>query len=169
MSVVITTERLVLREFTREDGSFACQLVNTTGWLQHIGDRNVRTPEQGVGYLERVIIPSYRSNGFGFWLLLRKEDSAPIGMCGVCRRDYLEFPDIGYALLPEFEGKGYATEAASATLAYARAQLGFNVICAIVTPSNTSSIRLLERIGLKFRKTILVPMESEELSFFSDE
>lgn len=168
MSIVFATERLVVREFTTEDASFIVRLLNAPGWLRHIGDRNVRSEEQGVDYLERVIFASYRINGFGFWLLERKSDGAPVGMCGVYKRDYLELPDIGYAMLPEYERQGYATEAAMETLLHAQVRLGLKSICAIVTPSNAASIRLLERIGLKYLQDIQVPPDSETLSLYSN-
>lgn len=169
MNVILTTARLVLREFTVDDAPFIVQLLNTPGWLQHIGDRKVRTTEEGAAYLERIIINGYRTIGYGFWLVERKGDHVPVGMCGIYQRDYLECPDIGYALLPEYEGQGYATEAATATLRLAHEQFGFIEICAIVTPVNHSSIRVLERIGMTFKKSIVVPPDSEELSLFSDE
>jgi len=140
--------------------------LNTEGWLRHIGDRQVRTDEQAADYLERTIIPSYRANGYGFWLMELRDSGLPVGMCGVYKRDYLELPDLGYALVPEHEGKGLATEAASAALGYAREQLGFSALCAIVTPDNLSSIRLLERLGFYFKHAIQEPAEKAMLSLY---
>jgi RimJ/RimL family protein N-acetyltransferase len=134
--------------------------------LKFIGDRNVRNEEQAKGYLEKGPIASYAENGFGLYLVETKIASAKIGMCGILKRQNLENPDIGFALLPEFMGKGYAHEMATATLNYASRKLKLSKISAIVQPDNEKSIRLLENIGLKFIKTFRFSDESEELLLY---
>jgi RimJ/RimL family protein N-acetyltransferase len=86
-------------------------------------------------------------------------------MCGIIKRDTLENPDIGFAFLEEFTGKGYAYEIASATLAYAMDDLKIQKVCAITLPHNTRSIKLLERIGMKLIKPF-VSEKNEELLLF---
>src|SRR5688572_4300133 len=110
MAYVLETARLRLREFTLEDTPFIIALLNSPGWLQFIGDRNVRTPEQARGYLEHGPFKSYRENGYGLCLVEQKESGNPVGMCGVLKRDTLDSPDIGFAFLPGFQGQGYALE-----------------------------------------------------------
>ncbi|MFM2136595.1 MAG: hypothetical protein RL021_1995 [Bacteroidota bacterium] len=166
MSVILSTDRLVLREFSLQDAPFVIRLLNTEGWLKHIGDRQVKTVEQAADYLERVIFPGYRSAGMGFWLMELQDGCLPVGLCGVIKRDYLEFPDVGYALLPEFERKGLAAEAVSAVLRHVRENSGINVICAIVTPANSPSIRLLERIGFAYKQKVIEPAELTELLLY---
>jgi RimJ/RimL family protein N-acetyltransferase len=166
MSVILTTDRLVLREFSPEDAPFVIRLLNSEGWLKYIGDRQVRSVEQAQDYLERIIFPGYRSVGSGFRLMELRDGGLPIGLCGVIKRDYLEFPDIGYALLPEYERKGFATEAVSATLRHVQENPANKVICAIVTPGNGPSIRLLERTGFTYQKTIMEPAEMTELLLY---
>jgi RimJ/RimL family protein N-acetyltransferase len=79
-----------------------------------------------------------------------KDSGTLIGMCGLIKRDFLEHVDIGYAFLPQYRGRGYALEAARATLAHARA-LGITRLAGITTPTNTASIQLLEKLGLRFQ------------------
>ena len=150
---VIQTNRLNLRELTLGDARFIIQLVNSPGWLQFIGDRNIRTEEQAIAYLENGPLKSYRENGFGLWLVELKTGE-PIGMCGILKRETLEHPDIGFAFMPEFCGKGYAYEAASKSLSHAADDLKLPVIYAITVPHNSNSIRLLEKLGLTFRREI---------------
>jgi RimJ/RimL family protein N-acetyltransferase len=78
----------------------------------------------------------------------------------------LEHADIGFALLPEFEGTGYGYEAASATLAYAKKTLGLEKIAAITVKENVNSIHLLEKLGLKFERTVIYPDTQEELLLY---
>ena len=166
MESILETERLILRQFELSDAKFIVALVNTEGWLQFIGDRNIKTEEAAVHYLQQGPVKSYQENGFGLSMVQTK-DGTPIGMCGILKRDHLEHPDIGFAFLPEFMGKGYACEMADATLMHAKTKLKFEVISAITVPMNKKSIRLLEKIGLRFKQTIYAPDNNEELMLFS--
>lgn len=167
MNSIFETERLRLREFTLEDTTFIIELLNTAGWLQFIGDRNVRTEEQATKYLEDGPLKSYRENGFGLSLVELKETTEPIGMCGLLKRNYLEKADIGFAFLPAFSGQGYAFEIASALLVYAKEKLNIPAVMAITVPTNDKSIKLLEKIGLSFNKVINAPPTNEALHLYS--
>jgi len=167
MKIVLETERLVLREFEPGDTEFILHLLNSPGWLEFIGDRNVRTVEAARQYLVDGPIKSYASNGFGLFMVSLKTDHTPIGMCGLISRDELLDVDIGFAFLPEYTGKGYAYEIAAATLAYGMEVLRLPRIVAITDPANDKSIRLLEKIGLRFSKKIRFGAKQEELLMFS--
>lgn len=166
MDYVFETERLRLRELRFDDAAFIIELVNSPGWLKFIGDRNIKTMEQAKVYLETGPIKSYRENGFGLWLVETKEKEIPIGMCGLLRRDYLDDPDIGFAFLPEFIGRGFAAEAAVATLRFAKNELHIPALCAITLPTNIHSIRLLEKIGLRLIKPFCVAGSTTELLLY---
>jgi RimJ/RimL family protein N-acetyltransferase len=168
MNFILETERVRLRAFTHGDANFIIELLNSPGWIQYIGDRNVRTEEQAVAYLENGPLKSYIQNGFGLSLVEKKDDQKPIGMCGLIKRDNLENPDIGFALLPVYEGHGYAFEIASATLLYAKKVLNIPTVSAITLPGNTRSIRLIEKLGLVFDKTFCFPNSQEELLLYSN-
>jgi len=163
---VLETERLILRRVTREDAPFILVLVNEPAWLRFIGDRGVKTLEDAWGYIANGPLASYERHGFGLYLVERKSDGAPLGMCGLIKRDALEHVDIGYALLPAYWGQGYAQEAVSATLAYALKDLGLKRIAAIVSKDNASSIKVLERMGLRFEKYFRLPGATEEISLY---
>jgi RimJ/RimL family protein N-acetyltransferase len=100
-------------------------------------------------------------------LVETKNDKTPIGMCGIIKRGNLESPDIGFALLPEFTGKGFAFEIANATMIFAKNFLKLPVILAIAVPNNIKSIKLLEKLGLKFSKTLKLQNDAEEVMLFS--
>ncbi|MEO6252979.1 MAG: GNAT family N-acetyltransferase [Ferruginibacter sp.] len=168
MKYILETERLTLREFVPGDTAFILELVNSPGWLKFIGDRNIKTTEQAKAYLENGPIKSYRENGFGLAMVETKDHKEQIGMCGIIKRDSLIKPDIGFAFLPEFTGKGYAFEMAFATINYAIQKLNIPVVYAITVENNVHSIKLLEKIGLKFIKTTSSP-ENEELLLYSNE
>ena len=168
MNYILATERLLLRQFTINDTSFIIELVNSPGWKENIGDRNITTEEQAREYLLNGPLRSYAVNGFGLWLVEMKSDRTPIGMCGILKRDNLENPDIGFAFLPAFTGKGFACEMAIATMTFAKDTLKLPVIFAITIPANKASIKLLEKIGLRFVKTLNSPDDRKELRLFSN-
>lgn len=160
---ILETERLVLRQFTFEDADFILRLLNEPSFIQNIGDRGVRTLEDARSYILRVPIASYEKNGFGLYLVILKESGKSIGMCGLIKRDQLEDVDIGYAFLPEFWSKGYAVEAALAVKEYARDVIGLKRLIAITDPENQASIRVLEKIGLRFEKMVRLSEDDIEL------
>jgi RimJ/RimL family protein N-acetyltransferase len=167
MHAILETQRLILRELTLEDTAFIIELLNSPGWLRFIGDRNVKTTQQAADYLRNGPLQSYQQNGYGLSMVEIKENKKPIGMCGIIKRDNLENPDIGFAFLPEFTGKGYGYEIASATLSYAINQLNIPTVWAIAQKDNVKSIRLLEKIGLTFSRTFSFPNSDEKLLLFS--
>lgn len=151
---ILETERLVLRHFTPDDDSFILELVNEPGWKKYIGDRGINTLDKARKYIETVPLASYAKHGFGLWAVELKNDGSLVGMCGLIKRDTLDDVDIGFALLSRFEGRGYAREAANATLAYARDQLGLRRVVAITTDDNDRSGKLLERAGMSYEGPI---------------
>ena len=106
------------------------------------------------------------ARGLGLYAVELKESGAPIGICGLISRDWLEDVDVGFAFLPGSRGAGYAREAAAATLEYAKTALGLDRILAIVSPENHDSIRLLTRLGLGFERMALPPGETEEVAIY---
>ncbi|PKV51151.1 RimJ/RimL family protein N-acetyltransferase [Aquimarina sp. MAR_2010_214] len=163
---ILETERLSLREFNLEDADFVLKLVNSPKWIEFIGDRNVRTLAEAKEFLENNLIKSYKENEFGLWVVVLKETSASIGMCGLVNRDTLEDIDIGFAMLPEYLGLGYGYEIANATMNYAKNTLHLDKIVGITNPNNIASIKLLNKIGLRFEKTMKLS-DKDTVLFFS--
>jgi [ribosomal protein S5]-alanine N-acetyltransferase len=167
MKRILETERLVLREFTLDDTSFIIELLNSPGWIKYIGDRNIKTEENALAYLQNGPLKSYQDNGFGLSMVEIKDDNTAIGMCGIIKRETLNNPDIGFAFLPAYNGKGYALEMASATLDFAKKTLGMPVISAITLPGNANSIRLLEKLGFRYSQQVIFPGSDEPLLLYN--
>jgi RimJ/RimL family protein N-acetyltransferase len=162
----LESERLILSEFSKNDAPFFFELVNDPAWIQYIGDRNINTTEDAEKYLEEKIIPSYQEFGFGFYIVRLKKEKTPIGMCGLIKRDWMKYVDIGYAFLPGFRGKGYALEAGKATMKYAKETLQISKLAAITDVNNSKSSNLLERLGLEFDRLITYPNETEKSKLY---
>ena len=146
-AIVLETPRLALREAAASDAAFFLALLNDRSWLENIGDRGVRTAADAARYIRDSIRAPYQALGFGLYVVQLRPGALPIGLCGLLKRDFLSGPDLGFALLPDFVGCGYASEAARAVLAHAHALLRIERLYAIVQARNHRSIRLLERLG----------------------
>jgi RimJ/RimL family protein N-acetyltransferase len=151
------TDRLRIRPFTTGDAEFIIALLNSPGWLEFIGDRKIKTIEQANTYLTDGPMKSYQEHGFGLSMVELKTTSLPIGMCGILKRPGLDHPDIGFAFLPEFNGQGYAFEAATATMLHATDGLRLPCVYAITDLGNHRSIKLIEKIGMTYLDTVILP------------
>jgi ribosomal-protein-alanine N-acetyltransferase len=166
--VILETPRLSLRRFTLADAPFMLELLNDPSFIRYIGDKNVRTVENAEGYLRDGPLASYKQFGFGLMLVRLRESLEPIGTCGLIKREQLPDVDIGFAYLPAFRGQGYAIEAARAVLAYGKRQFGLTRIVAIVSPANAGSIRVLEKVGMKFERMVRLG-ENDEVQLLARE
>lgn len=167
MIPAIDTPRLNLQAFTLDDAPFLRALVNDPDWLRFIGERNVHTDDDARAYLTRAYLNHYAEHGFGFYVVRRRLDPMPIGMCGLIRRPGLDDVDIGFAFLPAWRGQGYAEEAARASLDFARDHVKLRRVVAIVLPANQRSVALLEKIGMRFEKHVRMKPEDEELALMA--
>ncbi len=166
---VLETDRLVLRRFTPDDAEFVRGLVNDPSWLRFIGDRGVRTLADARAYILQGPVASYGRHGFGLFLAERKEDGTPIGLCGLLKREELPDVEVGFALLPRFCSRGYAFEAAAATIAYGRKVFGLRRIAAVTSPDNARSIRVLAKLGLRYEKMVQLSAPAPEIELHAVE
>ena len=162
---VIRTSRLDLRELEFGDAEFILELLNEAGFIRFIGDKGVRTLADARDYIRQGPMDSYLRNGFGLYAACLR-DGTPIGICGLVKREGLNAPDVGFALLSRYWSSGYAVESAAAVLAHARDILRIKRVLAITSPDNWSSIAVLEKIGLSFERMIRLVDHSPELKLF---
>ena len=164
---VLRTPRLQLRELTFEDAAFILELLNETAFLRYIGDKGVRTLADARDYLRKGPIDSYQHNAFGLYAVCTLEGAAaPVGICGLVRREGLQDPDIGFAFLARHWSRGYAVESAAAVLDLGTRTLKLPRIVAITAPDNWGSIRVLEKIGMKFDRLINLTEDRDEVKLF---
>jgi ribosomal-protein-alanine N-acetyltransferase len=152
--IVTESARLRLRHLEETDAAFVLELLTDPDFLSNIGDRGVHDLESALRYIATGPRASYARFGFGLFLMERKRDTQPLGLCGLLRRDTHPDVEIGFALLPGARGQGYAIEAARATMQFGTQALGLSRIVAITAPDNVTSIRVLEGVGLKFERMV---------------
>lgn len=148
---ILETERLLLRTIEEADAPFYLNLLNSPGFLTHIGDRGVRTLAAARQSIASGPMAMQAALGHSIYLVQLKASGEAIGMSGLIKRDTLPDVDLGYAFLPAYVGKGYAIEAARAVVAHARDDIKLARLLAIVSPGNEDSIRLLKKVGMTYQ------------------
>ena len=166
IKTIITTDRLRLEEATFEDATFFIQLLNSPNWLEHIGDRKINSENEAIEYIQRSHVHFYKKYGFGMYKVILKENNQPIGLCGLVKRETLSDFDLGFAMLPAYEGFGYTYEASKRMLSYAITDLNLTKIVAFTTKENTKSQNLLLKLGLQYVDTRKVLDEDMEFLFY---
>ena len=168
--LVCETPRLIVRRLVADDAdaAFILRLLNEPSFLQNIGDRGVRTLDDARTFIANGPAASYDKNGFGLFHVSLKDTDDAIGICGLLRRDWLDDVDVGFAFLPEFWSKGYAYESSVGVIEWAHAAHGITRVLGITKSDNHGSIRVLEKLGLKFARMVTSP-EGQESRLFTPE
>lgn len=146
---IVQARRVQLRKVELSDAPFFLRLLNEPSWISNIGDRGVRSAADAEAYIRDKIWAQYGAYGYGMYLVELTSTPAPIGICGLVRRAYLSAPDLGFALLPDYTGQGYATEAARSLISHVRGALGIGKLYAIAKRGNDRSTRVLDRLGFR--------------------
>lgn len=166
MKPKIQTSRLLLKPFSAEDANFVLDLYNSPKFLKFVGDRNIRTEEDAIKFIKEKMISQMRKLGFGNYVIINKETGEKLGGVGIFARENVEVMDIGFSLLPQYHGFGYAFEAATLLIKYVREKFGLKKVSAITMGENSASRNLIEKLGLTYKKKIYLPNDSEELMYF---
>ncbi|MTE25485.1 GNAT family N-acetyltransferase [Winogradskyella ouciana] len=157
------TQRLHIRPVTTEDAPFILELMNTPKWIQFIGDRKVRTIEEAENYIIEKVLVQFNKHSYSNNVILRKDDNVKLGTCGIYHREDREDPDIGFAFLPQYEGKGYAYEAANKLMHVAQQNYGLTELSGYTLEENAASRKLLERLGFSLKGLGNLPNSDDEL------
>ncbi|MEZ5456028.1 MAG: GNAT family N-acetyltransferase [Lysobacteraceae bacterium] len=164
---VLDTARLRVRHFTVEDAAWVLRLLNEPDFITNIGDRNVRTVEEAQTFLQQGPMLAYARDGFGMFAVELPSSGGCVGMCGLLKREFTGEVDVGYAYFPEYSGMGYATEAAAAVIAWGRSACGLDRIVGFVSPHNTASIKVLQKLGMQYEKHAPIADGAEPILLYS--
>lgn len=155
------TERLDLKVLTTDDSDFILELVNTNEWKTYIGERNVKTQEDSRNYIQKII----DNPNITYWIVRLAGQATSVGIITLIKREYLAYKDIGFAFLPSYSKMGYAFEASKLVLDEIKNESLDTKVNAITIAENTSSIRLLEKLGFEFEKVLA--LENEVLHLYT--
>jgi len=148
------------------DGSFFLRLLNDPSWVENIGDRGVHSDADAESYIKNSIWAHYHIYGYGMYAVQLKSTSLPIGICGLVKRDFLSAPDLGFALLPDYVGQGFGSEAARGLMSHARNKLAIGRLYAIARRGNDRSVRLLDRLGFRYEGPYATP-QGEQVELYA--
>jgi RimJ/RimL family protein N-acetyltransferase len=150
MEVIIETKRLLLRLFTPADAQLIFDLNKDPEVTTYTGDP-IPNLVHAQEVLENIILPQYALYNHGRWAVHEKIGLAFIGWCGLkTRPERGNEIDLGYRFIKKSWGKGYATEAAFASLKHGFEKLYLPRIIGRSMPQNIASIKVLEKIGMKY-------------------
>lgn len=152
----LQTDRLIIRELERKDVKSVLTLVTNPDFIANIGDRGVSNEAQTLEMMAERYTCDYPDHGL--FAIELKSSGEFVGGVSFLKRPNLELDDVGYALIPSFYGNGYAIEATQALIEWAEHK-GKAGVCAIVSPDNTPSVTLLEK--LNFENLGLHPAEDD--------
>ena len=150
MKVILQTPRLILREYTEADAEDFLRLNSDPEVMRYVPDQPMKTIEEARGVLVSRPMVDYRERGFGRYACILKSSGEHIGFCGLKYLKEIDDIDLGFRFLPAHWGMGFATEAASACVDYGFEKLALNKILGFAEPENHASIRVLEKVGMKF-------------------
>ena len=150
------TPRLILRAMVPNDAPCFFALNSDPAVMRFTGEPPIGSIDEARRAIEQYpdFDPARGGVGFGRWACVLRESGAFIGFCGLKSLDDLGVVDVGFRLLPQFWGRGLATEACAASLAYGFKTLGLTRIVALVLPNNAASIRVLEKCSMRHNGTI---------------
>jgi [ribosomal protein S5]-alanine N-acetyltransferase len=145
------TERVILREMTPDDAESLYLLNDDPEVIRYTGDPPFENIEAARSFLLQY--DQYRKYGIGRWAMINKTDTAFLGWCGLkFSTENMEY-DIGYRLFKKYWNKGYASEAAAECLKLGFDRFKIQTIVGHAMKGNIASIRVFEKIGMRFLKT----------------
>ena len=149
MNTIIETDRLILRPFTLDDIEDVLAFGSHPEVNRYTGDDSIDTKEAARNVIVNTWFSDYEKYGYGRLATIYKADSKLIGFSGLKYLPEFDETDLGYRYLPEYWGKGIATEASIALLDYGFNVLKLKKIIGTTLPDNVASSRVLEKVGMK--------------------
>lgn len=149
MNIIIETDRLLLRIFTEDDARLIYDL-NTDPEVTRYTHDPVKDLAHAAEILETTIIPQYILYNHGRWAVHTRSTLEFLGWCGLKYRPELNEIDLGYRFKKEVWRKGFATEAAYASIQYGFEKIGLQRIVGRAEPENLGSWKVLEKCGMNY-------------------
>ena len=167
-TALFETPRLRLSPVCEDDARLLLEVWNDPTFIHYVSDRGIRTVEQAQQAISDGPVSLFATYGYGPYRVERKSDGQSIGICGFFRREFLDDPDLGYAILPAFRGEGYASEAARQVLVIGGVVFGLQRIKALIAPANAASIHVIEKLGFKFERRCRMDADDDTLVYRFD-
>ncbi|MBK8448574.1 MAG: GNAT family N-acetyltransferase [Saprospiraceae bacterium] len=159
MKIILETERLILRQLVPSDDIGMFELDSNPEVHKYLGNKPVTNIEECRSIIESVQ-KQYLENGIGRWAMIEKSSGNFTGWTGLKFikdkiNNHVDFYEVGYRIIQEYWGKGYAAESTKASLKYAFENLNAKEVFGITNVENLKSRKVLEKCGLKFIETFV--------------
>ncbi|MFT5138238.1 MAG: ribosomal-protein-alanine N-acetyltransferase [Arenicella sp.] len=161
----IATSRTTLAPLSVADAPFMFELMMSPSYLRFIGDRGLASIQDTENYIDSYFLKSAITHGFGYFVATNAK-GARVGTVGFMQKEYLKYPDIGFAFLPQFSGLGLAYEVSQAALEYARDEWHLTNLDAVTDSDNAASKNLLKRLNFEFIEEIRNPENQQCLQLY---
>jgi ribosomal-protein-alanine N-acetyltransferase len=158
---ILKNDRIKLTAMAEANTVFIHTLMTSPDWLEFIGDRKIYSIPDAIEYIKKV----QANPAVNFWVITNNMNGTPVGVVTIIKKDYLAYPDIGFALLPAYYREGYAYEASKLILHSYFSSDSNTEILATSLKHNYRSMGLLEKLGFKYKEEIL--QDGHELNVYS--
>ena len=147
MTVVLTTPRLTVRQFTTADAADLQAICGDRRTMRYVGDGMVLSRQRCARWIAESLA-GYAARGHGAWAVHVPGETPMAGYCGIASAQRRADPEIIYAFRPSLWGRGLASELVPALLDYGFGTCGLKRLVATVRPENRASVRVLEKAGM---------------------
>jgi [ribosomal protein S5]-alanine N-acetyltransferase len=154
--IIFETPRLILRRMTEADAPLIYALNSSPDVLKYLHEPELKDEADASRVIRDIIMPQYSLYNLGRWAMHLKEGNSFIGWCGLKFRPELAEIDLGYRLMRQYWGHGYATEAAEYTLRYGLDVMDLETITGRAHIKNIASWTILQKIGMQYIKDEIV-------------
>ena len=158
--------QIKVRLLTIADAPLLLKLMASPKWHKFIGYRGVNSIADAENYIKSRMDSNLSVKGFVNYVISDAKSGNEVGTCSVHNREGVDGLDIGYAILEEYEGNGFATAAARLMVSKAFNEHGVDKVSAITTDLNIGSCRVLEKLGFLHKGYLELPEGSEQLKWY---
>lgn len=151
---ILETQRLKVRESTVADVKDFYRIYQEPSITYYMEDL-FQDPDEENAYMESYIRQIYGFYGFGMWTVLLTSTGQVIGRAGLSIREGYDLPELGFVIDVPHQGRGYALEICSAILTYAKEELCFEQVQALVQKENEASLNLLKKLEFRYEKNVV--------------
>jgi RimJ/RimL family protein N-acetyltransferase len=164
---IVVTERLLLRELDLDDVDSLFEVLGDPVSMRYYSAPFDR--DRVAAWIDWARL-SYRESGFGLWGVIRRSDGRFLGDCGPMLQPVEGelIPEVGYHVVPPEQGRGYATEAARASVAWVFANTKFDVVCSIVAPENAPSRAVASKVHSAMREFTWAKLDKEMCLYWTE-
>ncbi len=163
IQVHLESDRLLIRPYQLGDEHAIFEMNSDPEVQKYTGDKLIHTLEEAKDVLINVILKDYKTHGYGRLAVIYKPDNKLIGFTGFkCLPELNGETDLGYRFIPDYWGKGIATESAIMSLKYGFEDLSLTTIYAFAEPENIGSVKIIEKLGFSLLKMAPYPEEEDK-------